>query len=601
MAAYTLHFSDPTKTAIISVPGTDTGPGKNNYDTTLELVGSGYPNYGNAIAQNFVHLLENFASPYPPNNAIEGQLWYDTSNPNKKVLRINNGTVTGTRWQTASGIYQQPNDPSNEYASVVAEGDMWIDTSASQVKIRYGTGWTVVGPNATSGLTKTGSEAVFLESNTGTTYPVILNWSNGKVIEIISYNDFTPRTVIEGFFSIKPGTNLTNKVSAKYNGTSDRASSLITNNGVIIPAYEVLTNRASVQTHTGTFVVESGNGFYVTNPSFSRFINIYNTSTGGFINYSDTNSSFRVGVQSNSYIRFNGTHRNIGINTSTTSISPTLDVNGGGGFAGTVTIAIATSTNIGLALTGSMSVVGGIYINPISVSGTFTNVGIINNGQTISRGRIIVGSSPSGSGVALQPATNNTYDIGTTATSFRAIYASRIGTTGTNVDIYGTVYGTTTRLQTARNFKIQGQITATSVSFNGTSDAVFTTTLTRSVITEQITTNTTTATQTLLVLNTSTSTTTLESISKATFLSDVYPGLVRTGMIIPYAGTVSPDTSTWLVANGAEVSKVAYINLFAVCGTTFGTPADPLKFTLPNMTSSTQAWYNLGLTYLIKT
>jgi len=232
MPSYTLYFSDVSKTTTITVPGTDVGPGLNNYDTSLDLVGSGYPNYGTAIAQNFVKLLENFSSPYPPVNAIEGQLWYDTSDPTNKVLRVNNGTVTGTRWEPASGIYKQPNDPTNEYTSVVSEGDMWIDTANNQVKIRYGTSWTVVGPNATSGLTKTGSEATFLESNTGTIYPVILNWANGKVVEIIAYNEFIPRSVIEGFLTIKPGANLTNRIIAKYNGTTDRASSLITDNGI---------------------------------------------------------------------------------------------------------------------------------------------------------------------------------------------------------------------------------------------------------------------------------------------------------------------------------------------------------------------------------
>ncbi len=593
MPSYTLYFSDPTKTATITVPGTDTGPGINNYDTSIDLVGSGYPNYGNAYAQNFIKILENFASPYPPNNAIEGQLWYDTSDPNKKVLRVNNGTVTGTRWQPASGIYQQPSDPSIEYASVVTEGDMWIDTATSQVKIRYGTGWTVVGPNATSGINKTGSEAVFLESSTGTTYPVILNWSNGNVVEIISYNEFTPRTVIDGFFTIKSGANLTNKIAARYNGTADKAGSLVTSNGIIIPANEVLKNRAEYQVHTGTFVVESGNGLLVYNPSFNRYINIINTSSGGIINFSDVTSSLKLGIENNIFMRFNGTHRNIGINTATSSASPTLDVYGGARFANTVTIGITTASS-GLSLIGNMTVAGAVTISPPST------VGLTINGALITRGTMQVGVSPGGTGVALNPATNNTYDIGTTATSFRAIYASRIGTTGTNVSIYGTVFGTTTNI-ISRAFSVTGQVTATSVTFNGGANVVFTTTLTRNVITDQVSTGTAVANHTLLVLNTSTSTTVLEKISRTDFLADVSKNLVVTGMLIPYVGVASPDTSTWLVANGAEVNKITYANLFTLCGTTYGTAADPLNFVLPNMTSSTQAWYNLGLKYLIKT
>jgi hypothetical protein len=65
---YTLNFSDPSKSNTITV----TGPIKNNYDTSLDLVGPGYVNYGETIAQDFLRLLENFASPNAPINPIEG-------------------------------------------------------------------------------------------------------------------------------------------------------------------------------------------------------------------------------------------------------------------------------------------------------------------------------------------------------------------------------------------------------------------------------------------------------------------------------------------------------------------------------------------------
>ena len=84
--SYTLRFSDPTNTGTVEVFGTTLGPGKNNYSTSLDLVGPGYTNYGLDTAQNFLKLLENFAGPNPPINAIKGQLWYDTSNPSRKVL-----------------------------------------------------------------------------------------------------------------------------------------------------------------------------------------------------------------------------------------------------------------------------------------------------------------------------------------------------------------------------------------------------------------------------------------------------------------------------------------------------------------------------------
>ena len=65
---YTLRYSNPFKSERIYVSDANTGTGKNDYDTSLEFVGPGYANYGLAFAQNFLKLLENFASPYPPSN-----------------------------------------------------------------------------------------------------------------------------------------------------------------------------------------------------------------------------------------------------------------------------------------------------------------------------------------------------------------------------------------------------------------------------------------------------------------------------------------------------------------------------------------------------
>jgi hypothetical protein len=45
----------------------------------LNLVGLGYVNYGEDIAENFVRIAENFRSDSPPYDALLGQLWLDTN------------------------------------------------------------------------------------------------------------------------------------------------------------------------------------------------------------------------------------------------------------------------------------------------------------------------------------------------------------------------------------------------------------------------------------------------------------------------------------------------------------------------------------------
>lgn len=57
---------------------------------------------------------------------------------------------------------------------------------------------------------------------------------------------------------------------------------------------------------------------------------------------------------------------------------------------------------------------------------------------------------------------------------------------------------------------------------------------------------------------------------------------VPIGTITPYAGASAPNVN-WLVANGAAVSRTTYAQLFAVCGTTFGSGDGSTTFNVPNL------------------
>ena len=384
--SYTLKFSDTTKTDEVVVPAMP--PGINTVDTSLSLVGRGYPNYGEKIAENFLHLLENFASSLPPENPIEGQLWYDTSDPNNKVLRIMDGTATATRWPSATGIYQQATDPKLETTQGLKTGDIWVDTFSNQLKIYSSGNWTTVGPSTS---TDTGAVVATLPATSGASFDVILNKVDGRIISVITGDAFTPNPVIEGFSSLTTGTNLVTgsiingtaltSLSLSVNGVDYSASSFLRKNntggetitGKVV--YVTPANQTASSGRDGVVIFKSGDNNFI---QFYKNVNdavIANTTPAGKIAFKTT--GITPGLSDSMYIE----KSLVKVNVTTEAVSSTtgaLVVAGGLAVGGNLHVgkklyvnainlntstlalantAVSTSTN-----TGALTVAGGVGI-----------------------------------------------------------------------------------------------------------------------------------------------------------------------------------------------------------------------------------------------
>ena len=117
-----------------------------NTQTDLSFIGKGYAGYGELIAENFLHLLENFANSSAPSKPIQGQLWYDNSVDRLKVY-------TGNLFVPAGGnvpyVSTQP--------SGIQQGDLWIDSDVGQLYYYDGSQSVLVGPPSSTGLAVFGS------------------------------------------------------------------------------------------------------------------------------------------------------------------------------------------------------------------------------------------------------------------------------------------------------------------------------------------------------------------------------------------------------------------------------------------------------------
>jgi hypothetical protein len=166
----------------------------------LKLVGKNWAGYGEIQNENFIYLLESFASGTPPAKAISGQVWYDSGTKKLKFY-------DGTKFRTTGGAEVSDTAPTNPVT-----GDFWFDTATDQLKAWSGSDWALIGPQSAGdgGKTQMVSELV-KEAGTTTTYPVIKAYVGDTVMAVISETEFNPDSAVFGSFpKIKQGITLRN-------------------------------------------------------------------------------------------------------------------------------------------------------------------------------------------------------------------------------------------------------------------------------------------------------------------------------------------------------------------------------------------------------
>jgi hypothetical protein len=185
-----------------------------NTQTDVPFVGKGYAGYGEVIAENFLHLLENFSNTSAPGKPIKGQLWYDESSSKIKVY-------TGSSFQPVGGATYSSVAPAGLNA-----GDLWIDSDTQQLFFNNGAANVLVGPPASSG-TKNGFEYSTISDSGDIERNITRVFNNDVQIAIISDASFTPKVAIAGFATITKGINLSTAVAGnKFTGTSTNSDAL---------------------------------------------------------------------------------------------------------------------------------------------------------------------------------------------------------------------------------------------------------------------------------------------------------------------------------------------------------------------------------------
>jgi hypothetical protein len=169
--AYTVDFSDGTKTPL-SVANSGV-----NTNTNLGLVGQGFRNYGEVIAENLLRLLENFASGSAPSKPVEGQLWYDSVN---NQLKYFDDTISNSgNWKPIASMTVQSNPPTSVGER---DGHFWLDTDTGILSLYYNGSWISI--NDVAGDTRVVARTRYdISDATHRTIEVIVD---GKIVSITS-------------------------------------------------------------------------------------------------------------------------------------------------------------------------------------------------------------------------------------------------------------------------------------------------------------------------------------------------------------------------------------------------------------------------------
>jgi len=208
--AYIINKTDGTPIASVADGQVD------QLSTDITLIGKNYSGFGEFLNENFIKLLENFASASQPNNPLPGQLWYDVREGRIKIY-------SGTQWTAVGTATLSENRP-----LTVGVGDFWFNSIDKQLFFFDGSRDYLIAPAFTAQQGVTGFRTETIEDSSRRSRTVAALFVGGTLVGYFSSVEFTPRNRIVGYEpeSIKIGFNPANVTDFKFRGSADNADTL---------------------------------------------------------------------------------------------------------------------------------------------------------------------------------------------------------------------------------------------------------------------------------------------------------------------------------------------------------------------------------------
>lgn len=353
--------------------------------TDITLVGKNSTSYGELFNENFVKILENFANSTQPNNPLQGQLWYDTTEGRLKVY-------DGAGFKVSGGTIVSTTAPSS-----IGAGDLWIDSFTQRLYFNDGFANLLAGPIYTAQQGISGWNVVDILDTNNINHTTLFLYCGQILLGIFSSSTttFTPLDQIPGYTGdIKVGFNVADVSGFKFNASASQADSLVAEDGSLKDAQSFLQ-------------VDPADGYTISNGT----IRVLNTTP--LIIGTNQNTEFKY--DSNTFqINSNVPNQNFSLQSLSTSLKPSIFVNAQSEYVGIYT-GLPTAT---LDVNGNTRIRGNLTVEGATTTINTTNIEIQDLLIELGKVDTPTDSTANGGGISLAGATNKTFTWGLSTTAW---------------------------------------------------------------------------------------------------------------------------------------------------------------------------------------
>lgn len=286
----------------------------------ITLIGKNFSGFGEALNENFVKLLENFANTTRPARPVVGQIWFDTTELKLKVY-------TGTAFVPVSSA-----TVSNTRPATLSIGDLWFNQIDKQLYFFDGSNAILLGPDYSESQGLSGLRVLTVLDKQNTSRVITVLYNNSTLLGIFSKDEFIPKVAIPGFNNpgedklISPGFNAGNLDGIKFKVTAENAEQL---GGVTAATF---ARRDSANIFEGQIFIRSNEGLTF-GDGFQGLLEVDLNNV--IISNTSPNRELEIkvarGTESESAIKIKAVDRTIGLyenfETSSVTIGGSLIVN----------------------------------------------------------------------------------------------------------------------------------------------------------------------------------------------------------------------------------------------------------------------------------